>query len=116
MLILADLNMAVTKHINFSLDLMHSNNYLQCIYIYKGTGLLTLPSRTFTLTEGDLFVMPPGTTHSVKMMEGSICIYVMIRRKYINSIFFELLYHNPTLIGFLNGDARPSHECRGPFQ
>ncbi|WP_018751964.1 AraC family transcriptional regulator [Paenibacillus sanguinis] len=102
MLILADLNMAVTKHINFSLDMMHSNNYLQCIYIHKGTGILTLTNRTFTLTEGDLFVMPPDTMHSVKMTEGSICIYVMIRRKYINSLFFELFHHNPPLIHFFN--------------
>lgn len=59
MLILADLNMAITKHINFSLDLMHSNNYFQCIYIHKGSGILTLSNKTFQLSEGDLFVMPP---------------------------------------------------------
>ncbi|MEK3794431.1 AraC family transcriptional regulator [Paenibacillus sp. FSL R7-0204] len=102
MLILADLNMAITKHINFSLDLMHSNNYFQCIYIHKGSGILTLSNKTFQLSEGDLFVMPPDTMHSIKMLDGSICIYVMIRRKYIDSVFFELFHHNPPLISFFN--------------
>lgn len=102
MLILADLNMAITKHINFSLDLMHSNNYFQCIYIHTGSGILTLPNKTFQLTGGDLFVMPPDTMHSIKMVDGSICIYVMIRHKYIDSVFFDLFHHNPPLISFFN--------------
>jgi len=102
MLIFSDLNMAITKHINFSLDLMHSNNYFQCIYIHTGTGILTLPSKTFQLKDGDLFVMPPDTLHSIKTADGSICIYVMIRRTYIDSVFFDLFHHNPPLISFFN--------------
>ncbi|WP_149846540.1 AraC family transcriptional regulator [Paenibacillus sp. 37] len=102
MLILEDLNMAIVKHINFSLDLMHSNNFFQCIYIYKGAGVLNLLNKTFQLSSGDLFVMPPNIKHSIKIEEGSICIYVMIRRKYINSVFFDLFHHNSLLVSFFN--------------
>ncbi|WP_244192892.1 MULTISPECIES: hypothetical protein [Paenibacillus] len=47
-----------------------------------------MQNKTFQLSSGNLFVMPPDIKHSVKIDEGSICIYVMIRRKYINSVFF----------------------------
>lgn len=102
LLILADLNLALSKHINFSLNLMHSNKYFQCIYIYEGSGVLNLENQQLRLIEGDFLIMPPDVNHSIAMDHGSICIYIMIRRKYISSRFLELFSDNFHLASFFN--------------
>ncbi|PAD44079.1 AraC family transcriptional regulator [Bacillus sp. 7520-S] len=102
LLILKDLNIALSKHINFSLNLMHSNKYFQCIYIYEGSGVLNLEKQRLNLVEGDFLIMPPDVNHSITMSRGSICIYIMIRQKYISSVFLDLFNHNLHLTGFFN--------------
>lgn len=80
--------MAIVKHLNFSLDLMHSNNFFNVSIYIRVLEFLLCKIKLSKLSSGNLFVMPPDIKHSVKIDEGSICIYVMIRRKYINSVFF----------------------------
>ncbi|MDY8025499.1 helix-turn-helix domain-containing protein [Paenibacillus polymyxa] len=101
-IIIADLNIALSKHLNFSLSHMHSNNYYQCIYIYDGSGTLQLENQHIKLVTGDFFVMPPFVKHSINMNRDSICIYIMLRRKYITSVFFDLFNHNSLMVSFFN--------------
>lgn len=41
----------------------HTHRNYEIIYYYKGTGTVDTVTRKFTLTSGNIMIVPPGTTH-----------------------------------------------------
>lgn len=71
---------------------LHSHPYFQIYYIRRGRITHHLESATAELTEGDVFLIPPGMPHYIEAAEGELC-------------FYSISFSRDFLTGLLEGNA-----------
>lgn len=82
-------------------DIIHSHNYFEIFYVYKGNCELKFENELRTLTEGELCIIAPNSQHSIiHDDENSIIITISIRKSTFDSSFFSLLTNKDLLSSF----------------
>ena len=91
----------VFKHFNYIDNHIHSHNYFEICYIFKGSCNLQFEKEKRTLVEGDLCIVAPTSSHDVIVdNENSIVITISIRKSTFDSAFFTLLSQKDLLSYF----------------
>ncbi|OOM76046.1 bifunctional transcriptional activator/DNA repair enzyme AdaA [Clostridium puniceum] len=91
----------VFKHFNYIDNHIHSHNYFEICYIFKGSCNLQFEKEQRTLVEGDLCIVAPTSSHDVIVdNENSIVITISIRKSTFDSAFFTLLSQKDLLSYF----------------
>ena len=82
-------------------DIIHSHNYFEIFYVYKGNCQLKFENEIRTLTEGELCIIAPNSYHSIiHDDENSMIITISIRKSTFDSSFFSLLTNKDLLSDF----------------
>lgn len=93
----------VFKQFHNLYDPMHSHNFFEAFYVYKGNCQLKFQNELHTLSEGDLCIIAPDSLHSIiHDDELSTIITISIRKSTFDSSFFQLLTHKNLLSSFFN--------------
>lgn len=84
-------------------DPMHSHNFFEAFYVYKGNCQLKFQNEIHTLSEGDFCIIAPDSLHSIiHDDELSIIITISIRKSTFDNSFFQLLAHKNLLSSFFH--------------
>lgn len=84
-------------------DPMHSHNFFEAFYVYKGNCQLKFQNELHTLSEGDLCIIASGSLHSIiHDDELSTIITISIRKSTFDSSFFQILTHKNLLSSFFH--------------
>ncbi|MCL2254327.1 MAG: AraC family transcriptional regulator [Lachnospiraceae bacterium] len=92
---------------SFAMTYDHSHIYCEIFYLKSGSCLYTLNDTTYNLTEGDIFIVAPGDSHSTRY-EGIVpcerivvyCEIEVIPQKFFdqNPDIFEAVYRSGKVI------------------
>lgn len=82
-------------------DPMHSHNFFEMFYVYKGNCQLKFENELRPLSEGDLCIIAPDSCHSLIHDDNSATIItISIRKSTFESSFFQQLTHKDLLSSF----------------
>lgn len=82
-------------------DPIHSHNYFEIFYVYKGSCQLKFENESHTLLEGELCIIAPNSCHAiVHDDENSVIITISIRKSNFDNSFFSLLTNKDLLSSF----------------
>lgn len=91
----------IFKHFNYIDNRMHSHNYFEICYIFKGSCKLQFEKEERILVEGELCILAPMSQHDIIVdSENSIVITISIRKSTFDSAFFTLLSQKDLLSYF----------------
>ena len=91
----------VFKHFNYINNHIHSHNYFEICYIFKGSCQLQFEKEQRTLVEGDLCIVAPTSLHDIIIDDdNSVVITISIRKSTFESAFFTLLSQKDLLSYF----------------
>lgn len=104
----------VYRHFNFIDDLVHSVDYFEICYVFRGSCQLRFEKEEFTLSEGDLCIIAP-MSHQEAVIDDttSVILMISIRKSTFDSTFFSLLSQKDLLSCFfrthLYNEASPNY-------
>ena len=82
-------------------DPMHSHDFFEMFYLYKGSCQLRFESELRTLCEGNLCIIAPDSQHSlIHDDESATVITISIKKSTFESSFFQQLTQKNILSGF----------------
>lgn len=91
----------VFRQFQFMEDSIHTHNFFEIFYVFKGRCQLKFENQLCTLSEGQLCIIAPNSSHSViHDDENSTIITTSIRKSTFDNAFFPLLTHNDLLSNF----------------
>lgn len=91
----------VFKHFNYIDSYIHTQNYFEIFYIFKGICKLKFEKDELILKEGELCIISPLSLHDTIIDdEDSIVITISIRKSTFDSAFFTLLSQKDLLSYF----------------
>lgn len=91
----------IFKHFSYLNDKIHSHNYFEICYVFKGSCEFQFEKETRLLEEGELCIVAPTSLHNIIVDDvDSIIITISIRRSTFDSAFFTLLSQDDLLSYF----------------
>ena len=75
------------QHLPFVNDGIHSHNYFEINYVYRGECIQTITGEKRTLHEGEISIISPYTQHNVSVDTDSFIISIMVRQSTFDAIF-----------------------------
>lgn len=91
----------VIKHFRYLKNQLHSHNYFEINYVYKGSCNFYFENDYKILNEGELCIISPHSTHDIEIIDDdSIVITILIRKSTFDTTFFSLLSQKDLLSYF----------------
>jgi AraC-like DNA-binding protein/mannose-6-phosphate isomerase-like protein (cupin superfamily) len=91
----------VNKHFNYLNENLHSHDYFEIYYVFKGNCEFYFEKEHRTLEEGELCIIAPTSLHNIIAdNDDSIIISIAIRKSTFDSTFFPLLSQKDLLSYF----------------
>lgn len=91
----------VFKHLNYLSNYLHSHNYFEIYYIFKGSCQIKFEKEYITLEEGSICIIAPRSLHDTIIDDtNSVIIAISIRKSTFDSAFFTLLSQKDLLSYF----------------
>lgn len=88
----SDKDVYVIKHFRYLKNQLHSHNYFEINYIYKGSCNFYFEKDYKKLNEGELCIIAPNSIHDIELTDDeSIVITILIRKSTFDTTFFSLL-------------------------
>lgn len=82
----------VYKHFCYINDIVHSHDYFEVCYVFKGSCRLQFEKETHSFKTGELCIIAPMSVHEIIVDdESSVLINVSIRKSTFDSAFFNLI-------------------------
>ena len=79
-------NIEIEKNLRYIQIPSHWHEFMEFIYVAKGSCIQKVNQEKFTHAAGDFAVMSPGTSHELIVPEDSLCLTIKIRFSTFNSI------------------------------
>lgn len=111
----SDYDVYLLRHFyNISSEL-HTHDYFEIVYVFRGECKLEFEKKTRELQEGELCIIAPNSLHSLEVAtQDSVVINILIRKSTFNTTFFSLLSRNDLLSNFfrttLFGEASANYQ------
>lgn len=94
-------DVSILRHPRYMPIKVHAHDFLEFVYMYEGNCVQYLDDKPYHLIEGDLFLLAPGTFHTVHSYDDAcILFYIMVRKSTFDTAFLSLLSHNDILASF----------------
>lgn len=91
----------VFKHFNYIENAIHSHNYFEICYVFRGNCELKFEKDQRILKEGELCIIAPMSSHNIIIDDNnSVIITISIRKSTFDSAFFALLSQKDLLSYF----------------
>ncbi len=96
-----NIDVSILRHPRYMPVKTHSHEFLEFVYMCEGECVQYIDEKTHHLVEGDLFLLAPGTFHTVRSYSDEcILFYIMARKSTFDTAFLSLLSHNDILASF----------------
>lgn len=94
---------------------LHSHDFFELVYIYRGCAMQYLEDETLHLEEGAICLMNTNSRHGLYIdSEESIVFNVLLNKALVNSSFLNLINENDLFSGFFI-DSMFSNKGRGEY-
>lgn len=100
---------SVAKQFNFPNAIRHSCSYYTLVYLFDGKGELILDERTFSLTTGDLYLIPPKVYYALQPTLDSLCICINLRQSFIAADYKNIFHEEPLITNFITNSLAEEH-------
>ena len=100
-----DINVA--KIFNFPDTIRHRCEYYTLAYVMEGSGELVLDEQTFSLKEGDFYLIPDRVYYAIRTKPESICICIDLRRSYLSAEYKNIFQDDARLNEFFIESLQP---------
>ncbi|ADQ08049.1 transcriptional regulator, AraC family [Caldicellulosiruptor hydrothermalis 108] len=91
----------VFKNFNFALDFVHSHDYFEVIYVFRGSCIFQFEKEHQILIEGNICIVAPESLHNIIVEENnSVVIIIAIRKSTFDTAFFAFLSQKDVLSYF----------------
>ena len=100
---------SVAKQFNFPNAIRHNCNYYTLIYLFDGNGQLILDEKTFALTTGDFYLIPPKVYYALQPTLDSLCICINLRQSFIAVDYKTIFHEEPVITNFITNSLSPEH-------
>lgn len=90
----------IIKHYRYNPEFIHKHEFFQIIYVHSGTCIHYVNGEDLKLTKGDLFILSPNISHSLKVFDGTIVLSICICQNTFNDYFSEFLKSDNILSSF----------------
>ena len=88
------------KHNCYTPAFDHQHTFFELTYVFDGICKQTINGQQVKLRTGDFMVIPPGVHHSMEVYDQSIVIQIPVKKKTLESIFFNFLRNDNILSMF----------------
>ncbi len=82
-------NLLVHRHFRYDWHMPHVHEYFQLNYVLTGSASMLIEGTELPMTEGDFFLLPPGTMHTQRVF----CDDCMVLKYYIRSSTFDRTFY-----------------------
>lgn len=94
-------DIALYRHLRYLPTYWHSHSFIEIICVFSGTCINYICDQEILLQAGDIFIIAPGTLHSISSFsDGSVIINIEIRTSTFETAFFGVLKENDILSDF----------------
>lgn len=95
-------NIKITQTVRFTPIPTHIHSCIEIGYMYSGSCQHTVKGSTYTLTQGQLYILDSDTPHSIgRLGEKDILISFTLERQYFTDSFFTRFTDTSVLLQFL---------------
>jgi AraC family cel operon transcriptional repressor len=77
----------IRKHPVYLPVYIHSHNFLEIVYVAKGSAIHNIQNKSFVMKEGSFLLLSPGIYHSIAVFDRSIVINILVA----SSLFPDIL-------------------------
>lgn len=94
-------DVAVVPHGRYTPPFLHEHDFIEMVYVFKGTCTNVIENRSVTMRPGDLCIIAPGTRHAIQAFADDIIVLnYLIRSSTFEKAFFSILSSNSILAEF----------------
>lgn len=94
-------DVAVVPHGRYSPPFLHEHDFIEMVYVFKGTCINVIEDRSVPMEPGDLCIIAPGTRHAIQAFADDIIVLnYLIRSSTFEKAFFSILSSNSILAEF----------------
>lgn len=98
------------RYIRDILEKMHTHNFFEVNYVFRGNCNMIFENSTKELHAGDVCIIAPHSRHDVTITDDSIVVSLMLRQNTFETTFFNLLAHEDLLASFFRSILYSSTE------
>ena len=102
-------SIVVQRHNRFSPDFSHTHTFFELIYVYDGKCIQSVAGSDIEMHTGDICIIPPNISHSIKCNDESVIINIMIRKNTLHTIFQNFLSTSNALSSFFLNNIYAHH-------
>lgn len=96
-----DADIALYRHLRYLPAFWHSHSFIEIICVFSGTCTNYICEQEIPMQEGDIFIIAPGTPHSISAFsDDCVIINIEIRTSTFETAFFGVLNENDILSDF----------------
>ncbi len=81
---------------------IHTHDFFEVNYVLEGNARMNGIKKDCILRPGDLYIIAPGTPHSLSAEQGSVVIDLLIRRSTFQTSFAQTLQNDNLMSAFFN--------------
>lgn len=102
---------AVYKHMRYLPAFFHTHNFFEIIYVFTGHATQYFSDCQVELHPGDVYIIPPGTSHAIyNFSDCCIIINMLIRSSNFDSVFFNILSEKDVIANFFSRCLYTQHD------
>jgi AraC-like DNA-binding protein len=96
-------NIYIYRYMNYYKDIMHSHNFFEMFYVFRGTCNFYFQDKKVSLQEGDFLIIAPGTIHFMESDEDNFILNLSLRKSDFEAVFqAEMAVDNSLSLFFRN--------------
>lgn len=92
----------VWKHNRYTPALLHTHQFYESIYVYRGKCHNTIDGKDEILEKGDFCIIPPNTPHSIWAEDDGILLDITLTKDLFLHTFFDSFSNIPVLSDFIS--------------
>jgi AraC family cel operon transcriptional repressor len=79
----------IRKHARYSPPINHEHSYYEMIYVLKGNADNIIEEIPYKMSDGDIFLLPPGVCHRIWVGDDSVIVNIIIKKSLFTDRFLE---------------------------
>lgn len=82
----------LTRHLNHLKNFVHFHDFFEIVYVMRGSCKHKINSTEFTMSQGDILIIPPLIKHNLSVTDKTSMIFnICIREEVFSNTFFYIL-------------------------
>lgn len=93
-------NAVIQKHNRYTPAYLHLHDFWEIIYVLQGQCSHAICQKNLIMQKGDICFVPPGTEHSLEVLDDTLVLNIILRRSRFEKLFFNFMQTSNPLSSF----------------